>query len=120
MGLGGGSMGVGAWGVRVGGGAGWWEHGGGDGGLGCCDTLNLWKHINTCTCPTCTDCATMIVCRYFLLQYLSRLNGHSCCTGNKASSQEVKSNTRCTQDVHTKGEVVETPSAISCTMLSNT
>ena len=58
MGLGGGSMGGGS----MGGGAGGWEHGGwgwgvgawgvgawggGGGGGGCCDTLNLWKLINT-------------------------------------------------------------------------
>ena len=57
--MGGGSMGGGAGGWEHGGwgwehgGWGWGlEHGGRDGGLGCCDTLNLWKLINTC--PTCT------------------------------------------------------------------
>ena len=38
-----GEGGVGAWAVGEWGGAGWWEHGGGDVGLGCCDTLKLWK-----------------------------------------------------------------------------
>ena len=53
VGLGGGSMGggaggwgwgVGAWGVGLGGGS---MGGGSRGGGGCCDTLNLWKLINT-------------------------------------------------------------------------